>query len=382
MRLPGALSRAPLFILVLTSALAQPSLGHAQGALSASALVTRGKPLSEWIVQADHYIPELRREAMKAIGALGPAALEALPVLVRATRDENEDVRYWAVDAIRRIGPPARTAAPALLVALANDSRPVQQGARAALEAIGAPAVPSLVPALTAPDPWLRANAAEALGVIGEPKSEAVAGLIRLLTDDSLWVRASAAWALGHLGREARRAAKPLGLALAEELRRDPVFSDPAGRVRVINLVYALGRLGKESEDHVPLIVSVFHDGDDSLRSTASVALAAIGSKAAEPMGQAVRQGPMPVRLAAARTLRLLGPEGKKAVGDLVKVLETTDELEGGHDLVIATADALGAMGKDAKAAKAVLEKQRSQSVTPDVVAALDRALRKVRLGA
>jgi hypothetical protein len=64
-----------------------------------------------------------------------------------------------------------------------------------------------------------------------------------------------------------------------------------------------------------------------------------------------------------------------------VKVLETTDELEGGHDLVIATADALGAMGKAAKGALRILERHRKRSVTPDVVAALDRAIRKIRLG-
>jgi hypothetical protein len=113
----------------------------------------------------------------------------------------------------------------------------------------------------------------------------------------------------------------------------------------------------------------------------AAEALAGIGSRAAAPLAGAVRTGAMPIRLEAARALRLMGNDGRKAVNDLVKVLESTDELEGGHDLVIATADALGAMGKSAKGALKALERQRKKSVTPDVVAALDRAIRKVRMG-
>jgi HEAT repeat protein len=170
-------------------------------------------------------------------------------------------------------------------------------------------------------------------------------------------------------------------LALAEELRRDPRLTDPAQRVRVANQVYALGRIGKDAGHAIPLVVSVLYDGDDSLRGVAAEALAGMGSKAAQPAGRAVRQGPPAVRLAAARALRLMGPEAKPAVADLVKVLEATDELEGGHLLVIATADALGAIGKKAKPALGILERQRRQSVTSDVVSALDRAIRKIRLG-
>ena len=380
MRLPPITSLA--VILAAGVCLCLPAGAAAQGTQNAVQAFTRGKPLAEWIAQTDHYIPELRREAIKAIAALGPGAREALPVLIRATRDENEEVRYWAVEAIRRIGPGASDASGALLVLLSNDTRRVQEAACAAMEAIGPQASPVLVPALNAPDPWLRANAAEALGVIGEARGETVASLARLLQDDSLWVRASAAWALGHLGTAASPAAKPLGRALSEELRRDPTIGEPSQRVRVVNLVYALGRIGKDAGDAVPSVISVLHDGDDSLRSVAAVALAGVGGKAAEPLGLAVREGAMPVRLAAARALRLMGPEGKKSVGDLVRVLETVDELEGGHDLVIATADALAAMGKPAHAALGVLERQHQKSVTPDVVAALDRAIRKVRFGA
>jgi HEAT repeat protein len=358
----------------------QPAL--AQGARAQP--FTRGRPLAEWVAQTDHYIPELRREAVKAIAALGPGALSAVPALIRATRDENAEVRFWAVEALRKIGPAAaKESGPALTVVLADDIRSNQEAARRALEAMGPAALPVVLPSLKSPDAWVRGNAAEVVGAISGGRGDAVSALSLLLTDDSLWVRASAAWSIGRIGPRAKSAARPMAKALSEELRRDPTLLDHGQRLRVENLVYGLGRLGSAANDAIPLVVAVLYDGSDSLRIMAAEALAGIGGKSAQPLGQATRgTAPMPVRLEAARGLRLLGKDGKKVVGDLVKVLETTDELEGGHDLVIATADALGAMGKSAKGALKVLEKQRKRSVTPDVVAALDRAIRKIRLGA
>jgi HEAT repeat protein len=234
---------------------------------------------------------------------------------------------------------------------------------------------------LSARDPWVRANAAEAIGVIGSAPGQTVRQLTALLSDDSLWVRASAAWALGHLGKVAKPAARELRLRLQEELRRDPTLMDSAQRRRVENLVYALGRIGKDAGEAVPAVLSVFFDGGDSLRRVAATSLAGLGSRAAQPLGEAARSGTPPVRLEAVRALRLMGDDARKAIPDLIRVLESIDELEGGHDLVIATADALGGMGKQARAALGVLQRQRQRSVTPDVVAALDRAIRKVRLG-
>ena len=63
-----------------------------------------------------------------------------------------------------------------------------------------------------------------------------------------------------------------------------------------------------------------------------------------------------------------MGPDAKKAVAALTRVLETTDELEGGHDLLVATADALGSIGKPAKSALGALAKARKRNVSPDVI--------------
>lgn len=372
------LLRAPLIAFaVLTFVTRLP----AQGAAQATSVYSRGRPLSEWITQADHYIPDLRCEAVRAIAALGPGGRAALPVLLRATRDDTEDVRFWSVEAIRRIGPVAREAVPALLVVLTDDVRRVQLSARAALEAIGPAALPALTPALRSPDPWVRANAAEAIGAIGGLSGKTVKELARLLGDDSLWVRASAGWALGRLGAEAKPAVKPLVNALREELRRDPELRVPAQRARVEQYSYALGRIGSSAADAVPSLLSVLFDGGDSLRAIAAAALAGIGARAAPALGQALTSERMAARIEAAHGLRLMGPAGKKAVPALIRVLETTDELEGGHDLLVATADALGSIGKSAKRALGALARARKHNVAPDVVIALDRASRKIRAG-
>ena len=84
----------PVLLAGILFLLGLPAPARAQAARAVGEPFARGKPLSEWVSQATHYIPELRREAMRALAALGPGAAPALPVLIRGTRDENEDVRF------------------------------------------------------------------------------------------------------------------------------------------------------------------------------------------------------------------------------------------------------------------------------------------------
>jgi HEAT repeat protein len=54
----------------------------------------------------------VRREAVKALGEIGPESKEAVPELIEALNDE--DVDLVAVWALGQIGPAARAAAPAI----------------------------------------------------------------------------------------------------------------------------------------------------------------------------------------------------------------------------------------------------------------------------
>ncbi|MEP6574138.1 MAG: HEAT repeat domain-containing protein [Gemmatimonadota bacterium] len=354
---------------------------RAQGTLTDSRdAYARGKPLSEWVLQSTNYIPENRRDAVKAIAIIGPAARAAVPALIRATRDENIEVRYWALEALARIGPDARESIPALLQSLAEDVRPNQLAARRALETVAPGSVPLLLPALRSRDAWVRANVAEAIGTIRSDAGKSVPALATLLADDSLWVRASAAWALGRLGPDAKGSVKQLGHALQAEVRLDPGFSSPGERVRVEQLVFALGRLGSPAKAFVPEMIDVLNDGDDSLRAIAADALAGVGRDAVPALAVAVRSSTPAVRAESARALRLLGPDAEKAVPALIKVLETTDELEGGRESMIAVADALGGMGKKAKKSLPALTRHL-KSGSGDVLVAVRRAIRKIKEG-
>jgi len=58
--------------------------------------------------------PELnvRREAARALGEIGPGAVDAVPELIEALDDEDMDL--IALSALKQIGPAARAAAPAI----------------------------------------------------------------------------------------------------------------------------------------------------------------------------------------------------------------------------------------------------------------------------
>jgi len=50
------------------------------------------------------YYPDVRSIAAEALGAIGPAAKDAIPALTEATRDETPDVQGAAKEALSRIG--------------------------------------------------------------------------------------------------------------------------------------------------------------------------------------------------------------------------------------------------------------------------------------
>jgi len=101
---------------------------------------------------------EIRRDACSRLGSLRAAATNAVPYLIKALDDPDNDVRSGAMEALSAIGPPARAAEGRLLATLkdpayrspANLSLVMQGGlATSALAAI-APRDPEVVSALLA----------------------------------------------------------------------------------------------------------------------------------------------------------------------------------------------------------------------------------------
>lgn len=116
----------------------------------------------------------LQRACGRAIGAFGPAAKRAVPVLVAMLKsDEN---RSTAMGALAGIGPGAGAAVPQLTELLTGTSGGTMYSAANTLGAIGPaakPAVPRLVKLLTAKHGYVRSAAAEALWKIDPAAAKA-----------------------------------------------------------------------------------------------------------------------------------------------------------------------------------------------------------------
>lgn len=80
----------------------------------------------------------VRTQAAWSLSALGPAAEEAVPILIeRLLNDERASVRLGAAEALGNTGPEAKTAAPALRAALGDEDGDVRWAALVALGKLG-----------------------------------------------------------------------------------------------------------------------------------------------------------------------------------------------------------------------------------------------------
>jgi HEAT repeat protein len=139
----------------------------------------RGKPASFWLVQAKDGDPKFRTEAIQALGSLAQQDKKLVPTLIAASKDKDSQVGPAATDALAglgrdgvpallavlkdtestaglrnaawavvSLGPKAKAAVPMLIKALKNDDVRVREAAVYALGSIGPdakPAIPALV---------------------------------------------------------------------------------------------------------------------------------------------------------------------------------------------------------------------------------------------
>src|SRR5689334_9898381 len=60
----------------------------------------------------------VRWRSARALGGIGPSAVDAVPALIEGLKDQDVDVRWAIADALGRIGPAALDAVPALIEGL------------------------------------------------------------------------------------------------------------------------------------------------------------------------------------------------------------------------------------------------------------------------
>jgi HEAT repeat protein len=268
----------------------------------------------------------VRQAAARALGEIGDP--QALPALIQALKDEY--VREAVEEALGKIGVPA---VPALIEALKDDDEDVRRAAAGALGEIGDPqAVPALIEALKDDDEYVRRAAVGALGKIGD--LQAVPALLEALKDRDEYVRWAAVGALGEIGMLAVSAVLEalkaevwrVRLAVARALGEIGVPAVPAlldalkaEEWRVRQVAGALGKIGEQQA--VPALIQALKDENENVREAAARALRKIGGPHALPaLLEALKDDDWRVREAAAGALRKIGD--RQALPALLEALK------------------------------------------------------------
>jgi len=264
-----------------------------------------------WLSPLDNGADEDRREAARAIVALGPKA-------VRRTLDHISNDP--------------------------GDGQPFQfvPGAVRALADVGADAVPGLCEGLGSPEPKIRAVAVEVLLQMGAAGRGARDSLLATLDDPNCWVRYDTIDALGYLGAD--------GAPAAQRLAEFVASSDPFARRHAVE---ALGRIGPEAREAVAALEKAAADDPDrAVRSSASRSLKQVNvarlariarREATGEMKQwlkAVQDDDTPAAIAAAEALGDLGFQGQLAAPGLALMLHHAD-----RNRRLAAANALRGLG-------------------------------------
>ncbi len=296
-----------------TLLLVLPVWAHQEAKEPASALDAvryKGKPTEFWIKKLEDKDAAVRKEAVEALGKIGPEAHIAVPVLVKTLEDDSSAVREGAIQALGSIGPKAKAALPALVRAIQDKHPPYRNFAIQAIGLIGPEdelIMPALVKTLLAEDKeGTHYHALEALRRIG-PKGKAGIPLLREgLKAEDVATREAAVKGLGFMGVDA----VPL---LMEAL------NDKASAIRTSAAV-GLGQIGPEAKAAIPVLAELIRD--PFMGRNAASALGAIGPEAFPVLLKALPDD----RTGTVRTvLASLGPRAKEAVPALIKLLKSKD---------------------------------------------------------
>jgi hypothetical protein len=160
---------------------------------------------------------ELRYRAALILYYMGPKGKKAVPDLIYALGDENQEARRMAATALGAVGADSESAALALSTALGD---PVAEVRQAAVKSLGqstndtAGTALKIAGALKDADAGVRVEAAQILKNLGPKAKGVVPALIQALRDPEQDVVLFAAQALGRIGPDARDAAPALQEAL------------------------------------------------------------------------------------------------------------------------------------------------------------------------
>ncbi|MBN1282459.1 MAG: HEAT repeat domain-containing protein [Proteobacteria bacterium] len=301
---------------------------------------------------------------INAVIALGEIREESgLRALIKALSDEYKGIRPYAAEAIGKVGegkPIQGLIKGAIydLILVSQDDDPKLRDAVKNAFAVMKIERPLIVKWLIAilesqkESEVHRAYAARALGRLGKDAASAVNSLKEIVTSDpSIRLKEDAAYALVDIGtEESLRALKAAGTKESVSALIEGLSSENVGVRRAC--AFILGRMGSASAAE-PIIERLSdQEEDESVKTRCAEALGYIADQRAVPaLVAALSADSSAVAAASARSLANIGAEniGKyadKAVGPLISLFKRNEV-----DAKIASAHALGKIGRKAKSA-------------------------------
>lgn len=226
----------------------------------------KGRAVHAWIQDLKDKDADTRQRAAYALGHIRRSRA-VVPALLADMHDPDYQVREEVVVALGRLGPRAQSAVPALIEALKDKDGGVRERAADALGKVGCEnenVIPALMDALKEKD--VRLHAARALGGFGGKAKAAVSALIAMAKEGTPQTNADS-----EGPPEKTNGGKP----------------KPTRTLVRVAAINALGGIGPDAKEAVPLLAQAAKDKDARVRDAARDALKRIESpgtvKSAEP---------------------------------------------------------------------------------------------------
>jgi len=335
----------------------------------------------------------LRIQAAATLEAAGHGARPAAAALAWGTQNGPSAVRKAASRALAALEmdvPSARTHLMPQFAAKPRVPR-LEEGAATALVLLGEPIVPTLIDALRHGSDASKLWMLQVLGRLGPTAETAVPEIARALREGDRKRKYDAAIALARIGPRAVGALSALETLLdgrdasLQRVALDAVASIAPGSDRAVQMlvkaaqrtgreyqrtragaVIAMASLGKRGEGVVGFLFTILAGDDKSLREHAITTLAALWPYSERSLRVALEKGGPKVRWAAAEVIIRVGPDARKLIKPLTKMLEG-----GGFSGDAKYADALGAIGKPAVTALIKLLRSKRADVRREAARAL-----------
>jgi HEAT repeat protein len=249
-------------------------------------------------------VAEVRRCAAQAVRKISPDGKDVFRPLTKALKDGQVGGRVRAAALLAEYGPACQGLVPELTAALNDPNLAVQRHCATALARLerGAaePAGPALVECLKRSDPQLVQTALGALANIGGPARAAIPAITDLLDAQPAEVRTAALSALG---------------VILEGTTAESVSQEPAVKRAIQKLVSLLE--------------------EDAVYPAARESLVKIGAAAGPQLGALLslnkkNTAPAELRLRAIATLKEMGPNARKQLPALQRIVKANDPVLSG----------------------------------------------------